>query len=182
LAPRAREKGLEIAWAAPASAGRIHADESRLRQILLNFAANAVKFTNEGGVILRVAPRAGRLRFTVEDTGPASPCRPRAHLRGLRPGRRAADRGRRLGLGLAIARRLALAMDGEVGVEPGRNGGACFWFEAAFRLIASDQPAPLLAGRTVGVASPSRSSARPRAARSRPAAVVRSARPTWKAC
>src|SRR3979409_702855 len=43
LSPRAKEKGLEIAWAAPGG-GTIRADEGRLRQILLNFAGNAVKF------------------------------------------------------------------------------------------------------------------------------------------
>ena len=45
LSPRAHEKGLEIAWAAPKDMGGIHADEGRLRQILLNFAGNAVKFS-----------------------------------------------------------------------------------------------------------------------------------------
>jgi len=71
LSPRAREKGIEIAWAVPATVGSIHADESRLRQILLNFAGNAVKFTEQGGVLLGVAEgRSGRLRLTVEDTGP----------------------------------------------------------------------------------------------------------------
>src|SRR4029434_8866288 len=44
LSPRAREKGLEIAWAAPALPAAVHADEGRLRQILLNFAGNAIKF------------------------------------------------------------------------------------------------------------------------------------------
>src|SRR5690349_1606945 len=52
LSPRAREKGLEIAWAAPATPAQIHADEGRLRQILLNFAGNAVKFTQRGGVLI----------------------------------------------------------------------------------------------------------------------------------
>jgi signal transduction histidine kinase len=71
MSPRAREKGLEIAWAAPAGIGSIRADEGRLRQILLNFAGNAVKFTERGGVLLAVSePQPGRLRFTVEDTGP----------------------------------------------------------------------------------------------------------------
>src|SRR3954464_13960043 len=71
LSPRAREKGLEIAWAAPAQPVFVLADEGRLRQILLNFAANAIKFTTTGGVLLTAqAPERGRLRITVEDTGP----------------------------------------------------------------------------------------------------------------
>src|ERR1700739_593275 len=71
LSPRAREKGVEIAWAAPAGLGAIRADEGRLRQILLNFAGNAVKFTETGGVLVSVSEvQPGRLRFTVDDTGP----------------------------------------------------------------------------------------------------------------
>src|SRR5204863_1702336 len=71
LSPRAREKGVEIAWAAPRQLGAIRADEGRLRQILLNFAGNAVKFTESGGVLVSVVePARGRLRFTVDDTGP----------------------------------------------------------------------------------------------------------------
>jgi len=71
MSPRAAEKRLEVAWAAPSDLGRIHADEGRLRQILLNFAGNAIKFTERGGVLLSVA-RVGdsRLKFTVADTGP----------------------------------------------------------------------------------------------------------------
>ncbi|HZZ31861.1 MAG TPA: response regulator [Phenylobacterium sp.] len=158
LSPRARERGLEIAWAAPAAPGVIRADEGRLRQILLNFAANAVKFTETGGVLMGVVPgERGRLRFTVEDTGPGVTANQRerifeafaqadpahAHLGGA-------------GLGLAIARRLALAMDGEIGVESRPQGGACFWFEAAFRPAVAPAPAPTarLAGRKVGIASP----------------------------
>jgi CheY-like chemotaxis protein/anti-sigma regulatory factor (Ser/Thr protein kinase) len=154
LSPRAREKGLEIAWAAPGEAGVIRADEGRLRQVLLNFAGNAVKFTEQGGVLLSVSqPEKGRLRFVVEDTGPGVSAAQRerifeafaqadpahAHMGGA-------------GLGLAIARRLALAMNGEVGVEERDDGGARFWLEAAFRGQAA-APGRELAGRKVGVAS-----------------------------
>ena len=156
LSPRAREKGVEIAWSAPAAPFAIRADEGRLRQILLNFAGNAVKFTEAGGVLVSVASRdQGRLRFMVEDTGPGVTADQRerifeafaqadpshAHMGGA-------------GLGLAIARRLALAMDGEVGVEARPGGGARFWFEAAFRAAATVAPAPRLSGRKVGVVSP----------------------------
>jgi len=58
MSPRAHEKGLEIGWAAEAGIAPILADEGRLKQILLNFAGNAVKFVETGGVIL-LAERAG---------------------------------------------------------------------------------------------------------------------------
>jgi CheY-like chemotaxis protein len=157
LSPRAREKGLEIAWAAPADPGRIRADESRLRQVLLNFAGNAVKFTAAGGVVLSVAEtEAGRLRFTVEDTGPgvAATDRERIFEAFAQTEVGHADVGG-AGLGLAIARRLAQSMDGEVGVESARTGGAMFWFEASFPRDAAAPAEAALAGRTVGIASPS---------------------------
>jgi CheY-like chemotaxis protein len=115
-----------------------------------------VKFTEAGGVLLSVAPSdPGRLRFTVDDTGPGVSAAQRerifeafaqadpahAHMGGA-------------GLGLAIARRLALAMDGEVGVEPRPGGGARFWFEADFQALPGSAPPAVLTARKVGVVSP----------------------------
>jgi CheY-like chemotaxis protein len=156
LSPRAREKGLEIGWAAPAAAGRIRADESRVRQVLLNFAGNAVKFTTRGGVLVSVAPgEDGRLRFTVSDTGPGVPTADRERIFEAFTQNEVghAELGG-AGLGLAIARRLAQSMNGEVGVEAAPGGGAAFWFEAAFPKVARVDPETPLDGRTVGVASP----------------------------
>ena len=157
MSPRAREKGLEIAWAAPAGIGSIRADEGRLRQILLNFAGNAVKFTSQGGVLLAVSePEPGRLRFTVEDTGPGvSPeARDRIFDAFAQAEASHADLGG-AGLGLAIARRLARAMEGEVGIDATRRtGGACFWFEAAFAPMPAKAAGQTLEGRSIAVASP----------------------------
>ncbi|HEY9216713.1 MAG TPA: ATP-binding protein, partial [Phenylobacterium sp.] len=115
LSPRAQEKGLEIAWAAPAGLGRIQADEGRLRQILLNFAGNAVKFTESGGALVSVTVRPkGRLRFLVEDTGPGVPLKARERIFDAFA---QADHGAQAGgagLGLAIARSLSTAMDGTI--------------------------------------------------------------------
>jgi CheY-like chemotaxis protein len=156
VSPRAREKGLEIAWTAPPALFEIRADESRLKQVLLNFAGNAVKFAAKGGVLI-CAERTerGEVRFTVEDTGPGVPAAERERIfeafSQTELGRNEAGSA---GLGLAIARRLAQAMGGEVGVEARRGGGAAFWFEAPFRAWEPDEPLPDLAGRRVGVVSP----------------------------
>src|SRR3569623_1953658 len=112
LSPRAREKSVEIAWAAPKDLCAIRADEGRLRQILLNFAGNAEKFTETGGDTGPGGSAPQRERF-FEAFAQADPTH--ANMGGA-------------GLGLAIARRLAQAMDGEVGVEPRDEGGARFWF------------------------------------------------------
>ncbi|HQT52067.1 MAG: response regulator [Phenylobacterium sp.] len=157
LSPRAQEKGLEVAWAAPPGIGQALADEGRLRQILLNFAGNAVKFTETGGVLLSVTERDGsRLRFSVSDTGPGVTQAAREKIFEAFAQADPSYDGAQLGgagLGLAIARKLAAAMDGEVGVEDAPGGGALFWFEAAFPRITALGEAPL-AGRTVGVLSP----------------------------
>jgi len=156
LSPRAREKNIEISWAAPATPATVSADEGRLRQILLNFAGNAVKFTETGGVlIVATAPQPGRLRFRVEDTGPgvSQQDRERIFEDFAQADQSHADLGG-AGLGLAIARRLARAMGGEVGVDTAPGGGACFWFEAAFPVLPAAIPAVALRGRTVGIASP----------------------------
>jgi CheY-like chemotaxis protein len=158
LSPRAREKDLEIAWAAPAAPVTIHADESRLRQILLNFAGNAVKFTETGGVLITAAaPEPGLLRFTVEDTGPgvSESDRDRIFEAFAQAETAHADLGGS-GLGLAIARRIARAMGGEVGVERAAEGGAAFWFEAELPVAPAAVRGLPLEGRRVGVASPSR--------------------------
>jgi CheY-like chemotaxis protein len=158
MSPRAHEKGLEIGWAADAGLGPILADEGRLKQILLNFAGNAVKFADAGGVVL-LAERAGeeRLRFTVSDTGPGVPEAERARIfeafTYADP-----DHGARLGgagLGLAIASRIAQAMGGAVGVAGAAGRGADFWFEAAFRSAGAARADAPLEGRRVAVVSPS---------------------------
>lgn len=156
LSPRAREKGLEIAWAAPVKPVTIHADEGRLRQILLNFAGNAVKFTEAGGVLIAATvPAPGRLRFRVDDTGPgvSETDRERIFEEFAQAEAAHADLGG-AGLGLAIARRLARAMGGDVGVDTAPSGGARFWFEAAIATAQAPKPVRALEGRTVGVASP----------------------------
>ena len=162
MSPRAHEKGLEIGWAAEAGIAPILADEGRLKQILLNFAGNAVKFVETGGVLL-LAERAGagRLRFTVSDTGPgvAESARKRIFEAFTHADPEHDSRLGGAGLGLAIASRIAEAMGGAVGVAGAVGGGADFWFEAPFEtaLGAGGEPGahPPLAGRRVAIVSPS---------------------------
>jgi signal transduction histidine kinase/CheY-like chemotaxis protein len=133
LAPRAQGKSLEIASTVAAGVPRrVTGDPVRLRQILLNLAGNAVKFTESGGVGLRVERPAGdspMLRFDVIDTGPGVPADRRAAI--FEEFEQGDDSTTRLhggtGLGLAISKRLAERMGGTLTLAPGEDGqGACF--------------------------------------------------------
>lgn len=160
LSPKAFDKGLELAVTVRGDVpARVVGDDGRLRQILFNLAGNAVKFTETGGVVIELAPRPnGRLRFNVRDTGP-----------GVAPEKQAlifeefaqADAGvaRRhggAGLGLAIVRKLALAMGGDVGLVSRPDYGASFWVELPLAACEANEntKAPLsLAGVNVCVIS-----------------------------
>ena len=137
-APNAVAKGLEFRteWDAQAGLRRL-GDPTRIRQALLNFVSNAIKFTASGAVTLRVrAPAAtnaapARVRFEVQDTGIGlTP----AQIQGLFQRFSQADSSttRRFGgsgLGLAITRRIVELMGGTVGVDSVPTQGSTFWFE-----------------------------------------------------
>lgn len=155
LSPRAHDKGLEIVWSVAADAPDVLADEGRLRQVLFNLAGNAVKFTETGGVRISVERVGGsaarpRLAFLVDDTGPG--VAPEARTRIFEEFGHAdssdAVRQDGAGLGLAVVRKLAAAMDGSVKVESrpdaaATGGGARFRFEAAFAAVAVARDKPL---------------------------------------
>jgi CheY-like chemotaxis protein/anti-sigma regulatory factor (Ser/Thr protein kinase) len=141
LSPRAHDKGLEIAWTVAPDVPRVRADEGRLRQILFNLAGNAVKFTPSGGVSIAVnGSDDGALAFVVEDTGPGVPEAARARIFEEFGHADSSDATRHdgAGLGLAVARKLALAMGGSLSVEDRPGGGARFVFEARFEAVAGD--------------------------------------------
>jgi CheY-like chemotaxis protein len=158
LSPRAHTKGLEIAWAAPADIPAIVADEGRLRQVLLNLAGNALKFTEAGGAFLSAAlvgEDAGkvRLRFEVQDTGPGiAPADQARIFEAFAQGPDHAGRSDSTGLGLAVVRRLAEAHNGQVGLDSTPGQGARFWFEAEFARHADPFGERRLTGVSVVVA------------------------------
>ncbi|MCM5681715.1 response regulator [Schlegelella sp. S2-27] len=129
---------------------RIHADERRLRQVLLNLLDNAVKFTERGQVALRVA-RTGpaQLRFEVSDTGIGISEEQIHHL--FRPFEQVGDahlRSRGTGLGLAICRQFVQLMGSDIHVHSRLGEGNTFWFELRNGISAEEGAAPLLdAGR-----------------------------------
>ena len=137
LAPAAFAKHLElVAYCLPEVPRALHGDAGRIRQILLNLASNAVKFTSEGEVAIRVRSFPlddGRvkLRFDVSDTGIGIAEQDRGRL--FESFSQAdASTTRRFGgtgLGLAICRRLVEVMEGELGLDSQLGAGSNFWFE-----------------------------------------------------
>ncbi|MEJ2154656.1 MAG: response regulator [Desulfobacteraceae bacterium] len=144
VSPRADEKSLAFAcFIHPGVPQMVKGDPGRLRQVLLNLVANAIKFTQAGEVMMEAAVRQAsgdriEIRFAVSDTG-----------LGI-----ASDRLHRLfksfsqvdssttrefggtGLGLAICKRLVEMMDGQIGVESTLGKGSTFWFTAALKIAS----------------------------------------------
>ncbi len=127
-------------------------DGARLQQALLNYATNAVKFTETGTITLRaiVAADGGDsvlLRFEVQDTGIGVP--PEAVARLFTAFEQADNSTTRryggTGLGLAITKRLAELMGGEAGVDTAPGVGSTFWFTAKLRKRAGEVGAAPLA-------------------------------------
>ncbi len=127
---RAKEKGLQLLLDQPSNFPRfIKGDEARLRQILVNLAGNAVKFTSEGSVTVRLRTRQHglpHLIIEVEDTGPGIEEKDQVRL--FQPFVQLAESGSQkgTGLGLAISHQLAGLMGGSIAVESTPGKGSIF--------------------------------------------------------
>lgn len=162
LAPRAQTKHLEIAAyvddALPAS---INGDAARLRQVLLNLAGNAIKFTAEGGAALIVQPglQADEIDFIVRDTGIGIAAD--AQERIFREFEQADDGTARrfggTGLGLSISERIVRRMGGRISLDSAPGAGATFTVSVPLS-VADSAPhafaAPDLGGQSIMLVSP----------------------------
>ncbi|MHC2466592.1 PAS domain-containing hybrid sensor histidine kinase/response regulator [Bradyrhizobium embrapense] len=163
LAPRAQAKGIEIAaYVDERLPMQVTGDAARLRQVLLNLAGNAIKFTATGGVALIVEPGIwpNEISFLVRDTGIG--IAPEAQQRIFREFEQADDRIARsyggTGLGLSISDRIVKRMGGRISLASTPGAGSTF--EVSIPLAAADPAgahgftAPDLAGQSIMLLAP----------------------------
>lgn len=140
ISEQAKAKGLTVDVDYDSVPYWLRGDPTRLRQALLNFASNAVKFTKTGAVVIRAILLVENgddllVRFEVEDTGPGIDAETLPTL--FHAFQQADSSTTRMyggtGLGLAITRRLAELMGGQAGVESTPGAGSTFWFTAKIR-------------------------------------------------
>lgn len=165
MAPQALEKGVEVVIDLdPRIARQVRGDGHRVRQVLLNFVGNAVKFTKSGYVkinacVLAERPGWQRVHVEVADTGVGIHAGSLPTL--FQPFVQADSSVTRsfggTGLGLSICKQIIDAMGGEVGVQSERGSGSTFWFVVEFEVTqaAAARLDPVLEGRTVLLVEPS---------------------------
>ena len=128
---RAEDKGLSFAYENLSELPRmVLGDERRLRQVLINLMDNAIKYTRDGGVVLKVGYHEARLRFLVEDTGIG--IIPEHLQRIFESFQQVHDQKVKVegtGLGLAISQKLVILMGGTLQVTSTIGEGSTFWFD-----------------------------------------------------
>ena len=138
---QASDKGLQLAaYIDPRLMGKVYGDSGRLRQVLLNLASNAVKFTNEGGVTLTAEVTAETdetlsVRMEVRDTGIGLSAEAQSRLfeKFVQADASTTRRFGGTGLGLAICKQIAELMGGTIGVESEEGVGSTFRVDLDFR-------------------------------------------------
>ena len=151
VAQLAHEKGLSFNTYVDPAIPPVQGDADRLRQVLLNLLANAVKFTPRGKIVARAFPvdlsdRDVLLRFEVEDTGIgiASDAIPQLFEPFVQADASLSRQFGGTGLGLSISKRIVALMGGEFGVQSEPGAGSVFWFTARFERSSATAARPAL--------------------------------------
>ena len=139
ISPQAEKRGIRLFFAALSEPFFVHADRTRVKQVMINLLSNAIKYNRHGGTVtVACAPGSeGMVRITVSDTGAGLSTEQMAQL--FQPFNRlgqedGAEEG--TGIGLVVTRQLTELMGGAIGVHSEIGVGTTFWIE----LAASDEP------------------------------------------
>jgi len=140
LAKRAEDKGLELACLIhPDLATDLRGDPSRIRQVIINLVGNAIKFTQQGEIVIRAEATAqtekeATVHFSVQDTGVGIPYDRQVAVfeRFTQADGSTTRKYGGTGLGLTISKQLVEAMGGQIGVESTPGVGTTFWFDITF--------------------------------------------------
>ncbi|MDQ2651550.1 MAG: PAS domain S-box protein [Chloroflexota bacterium] len=144
VAPQAEGKGLELTVVVPRALPAVWGDAERVRQIVLNLAGNAVKFTDAGGITIRARAVRGWVEIAVRDTGIGLAPADLAHIfeEFRQVDSTLSRRHGGAGLGLAIAQRLAAQMGGEIAVASTPGAGSTFTLRLPVATEAQEQARP----------------------------------------
>ena len=158
LAHRAHEKGIEIGATVSSDVPEnMSFDPARLRQVLFNVIGNAVKFTQAGGVFIRVSLNASNLLISVTDTGPGMTVEEQARVFGeFEQGGTVAEKSSGTGLGLAISARIMREFGGALAVasEKGKGSEFTIRFPVDIGSERRDRRNTLLSGNSVVLLAP----------------------------
>ncbi|MEO7726519.1 MAG: ATP-binding protein, partial [Burkholderiales bacterium] len=132
IEPQAKKRGIRMSYPRFDQPCFVHADRTRVKQILINLFSNAIKYNQAGGsVVVVCAPSPpGNIRISIRDTGAGLPPEKLSQL--FQPFNRlgqeaSAEEG--TGIGLVVTKRLVELMGGEIGVESEVGAGSVFWVE-----------------------------------------------------
>ncbi len=158
LAHRAHEKGIEIGATVSCDVPELMSfDPARLRQVLFNVIGNAVKFTQVGGVFIRISRAAGELLISVTDTGPGMTAEEQARIFGeFEQGGSLAQKSNGTGLGLAISARIMREFGGSLSVASEKGKGSQFTIRFPVEFAEEDTATrnALLAGNSIVLLAP----------------------------
>lgn len=148
LSQKAHEKKLSLmTFVSPDIPRKLLGDPTRVKQVLVHITGNAIKFTDDGEVVVRAQmhkldEERAVVRFMIQDTGIGMPREAASKL--FEPFRQGDATSKRKyggnGLGLSIAKRLVEMMGGEIGVESTEGQGSSFWFTIPLNRVASKSP------------------------------------------
>jgi PAS domain S-box-containing protein len=149
MEPQAQQRGISVTFPRFDKPVFVRADRTRLKQIVINFLSNAIKYNKERGTVLvecTVAEAPERIRISVKDTGAGLPPEKLAQL--FQPFNRLGQEAGGVagtGIGLVVTKRLAELMNGVLGVESTVGEGSVFWCEL------TSATAPHLEVQNIGV-------------------------------